>query len=258
MKIFYLFILLSLPSWAQGTFKLFHASMTYPGSSYHRQVWVYLPAGYEKSNRRYPVIYMQDGQNLFDPARAYLGQTWRAKSTLDRLIQSKVITPIILVAIDNTPDRMEEYVPGQRGNDYLNFLVHQLKPLIDRNFRTQLAASSTAIMGSSLGGLISLHAGITHSTTFGLIGALSPSIWWKERAILAAYVSSPYLPVKVYLDSGTQGGERPQDVWDLTQLLLERQFQWGQTLSVFIQEGAEHSEYYWAMRFPEALKFFFS
>lgn len=250
-------LILSISAFAQGTVRLFQKDMKYDSSIHSRDVYIYLPSGYEKSNKRYPVIYMQDGQNLFDPARANQGQTWKVKETLDVLIKNKNIGPVIIVAIDNTPDRLNEYTPEGSGKAYLDFLASKLKPLVDKSFRTRSERSSTAIMGSSLGGLISLQAGMSHFQTFGLIGALSPSIWYNKRSMIRAYSMTEFLPQRVYLDSGTVGGEKPQDVWDLMDTLSARNFRLGDDLFVVVQEGANHSEKYWAERFPRAITFLF-
>ena len=249
--------LFTFPAWAQGTFHLFKKGIIRPSSSHPRDVYVYLPAGYEKNNLRYPVLYMHDGQNLFDPARAFLGQTWKGLATLNYLIKNKLIAPIIVVAIDNTPERSDEYIPENKADEYLNFLVDTIKPQVDQTFRTKKSPEFTGIMGSSLGGLVSLYAGLRYTETFALIGALSPSIWWNERSILEAYEQNLHLPWKVYLDSGTIGGEKPLDVLDLGQILLNRDFRHAENLYIYIQDGADHQEKYWAMRFPVALKFLF-
>jgi predicted alpha/beta superfamily hydrolase len=249
--------LFSFPAWAQGTFHLFKKGIIRPSSSFARDVYIYLPAGYEKNNLRYPVLYMQDGQNLFDPSRAFLGQTWKALATLNHLIEKKLIAPIIVVAIDNTPERSDEYIPENQADEYLQFLVNTIKPQVDQTFRTKKSSEFTGIMGSSLGGLVSLYAGLRYTETFSLIGALSPSIWWNERSILNAYEQNSHLPRKVYLDSGTTGGEKPQDVLDLGQILLNRDFRHAENLCIYIQDNADHQEKYWAMRFPVALKFLF-
>jgi isoamylase len=229
----FILILISSTLWAQGSFTQLHPAMSYPGLK-PREIFIYLPDGYQNSHSRYPVLYMQDGQNLFDPLRAYLGQTWRAQATLNELIAKKVIPPIIVVAIDNTVDRMEEYIPERRGDMYLEFLIKKIKPLVDQNFRTKKEARFTGIMGSSLGGLIALHAGIYYQDTFGLIGALSPSIWWNDRSILKATQHASQLALKYYLDSGTDGGEKPQDVRAMSEVLTSRQYRHGQNLFVLI------------------------
>lgn len=250
-------LFVSVAAWSQGSFRVFKKSMSFAGLTHARDVYVYLPDGYAKSGKRYPVLYMHDGQNLFDPSRAYLGQTWRAQTTLNELIGKKLMAPIIVVAIDNTPARMDDYIPEKNGNVYLDFIIKSLKPQVDQTFRTKSSASSTGIMGSSLGGLISLYAGIRNFDTFGLVGALSPSIWWNERSILGHYQSNSHFPRRIYLDSGTVDGEKPEDVLSLSQVLEKQGFQHAKNLCVYIQDGASHREYYWAVRFPVALQFLF-
>lgn len=144
-----------------------------------RRIWIYLPKDYATSKRRYPVLYMQDGQNLFDDRTAFLGE-WGVDEILDRQQ-----TPLIVVGIDNGGNkRMNEYNPFDHsqfgkgeGRAYLEFLVNELKPYIDRHYRTQKRARYTAIAGSSMGGLISFYAGLWYPSSFGQIGVFSPSFW---------------------------------------------------------------------------------
>jgi pullulanase len=226
---------------------------------YGKEVHVYLPKDYSAGKSNYPVLFMHDGQNLYDPSRAYLGQTWRAEATLNELIERKIIKPIIVVAIDNSPARMDEYThdrdEGRGGNAdaYLDQIVHELRPLILKNFRVSSSPQKTGIMGSSLGGLVSLYAGVKYPEVFGLVGALSPSIWWNNKSILAIYKSSTRLPSKIYLDSGTVGGESPEDIHLLRDVLNER----GSSPYIYVQDGASHSEKYWAERLPLALHYLF-
>lgn len=212
-----------------------------------RQVWVYLPNGYEKSRERYPVLYAHDGQNLFDPERAFMGQTWHAEETLNSLIERKLIRPIIVVGIDNTNNRMNDYTHdydaeegrGGEADAYLDLIVYDLKPKIDQYLRTN---GTNGLMGSSLGGLVSLYGSTKYPFTH--IAALSPSIWWNHESIIGLM-----RPVeRLYLDSGTTGGERPQDVQKLAQIL-----NMGPELKVVIGEGDNHSEKAWARRLPLAL-----
>lgn len=212
-----------------------------------RQVWAYLPDGYEKSNARYPVLYAHDGQNLFDPERAYLGQTWHAEETLNDLIARKLIKPIVVIAIDNTSNRMNDYTPDidpgeQRGGEadrYLDLVTYELKPKVDQYIRTN---GVNGLLGSSLGGLVSLYASGRYPFTH--IAALSPSVWWNNQSIISLMRD----PIRLYLDSGTNGGERPQDVLKLAQGL-----KMGTRLKVVIGEGDDHSERAWAKRLPMAL-----
>ncbi len=168
-----------------------------------RNVVVWLPPGYaEPANAhvRYPVLYMHDGQNCFDPSTAFLGREWHADEVADHLVRQGRIPPVIIVGIWNTPDRVAEYTPdpdpdmergdgkpqgrGGRGLAYLTWLVNDLKPMIDANYRTRPDRSSTAIMGSSLGGIISLAAAEHHAGTFGRVAAVSPSLWWNRGQVI--------------------------------------------------------------------------
>lgn len=144
-----------------------------------RRICIYLPADYNNSNRRYPVLYMHDGQNLFDNRTSFMGE-WGVDEMLD---EQRV--PYIVVAVDNGGDRrMNEYNPFDNerfgkgeGAAYLEFLVKELKPYVDRHYRTLKKARYTAIAGSSMGGLISFYAGVWYPSTFGQIGVFSPSFW---------------------------------------------------------------------------------
>jgi predicted alpha/beta superfamily hydrolase len=209
---------------------------------------------------------MHDGQNLFDPSRAFLGQTWNAENTLNQLISQGLMASVIVVAIDNSKLRTYEYThdqdptENQRGggaDNYLALITNDLKLRIDASFRTKKDRSSTGIMGSSLGGLVSLYAGLNYGQTFGRIGALSPSIWWNEQSILQRLRQSKILPCKVYIDSGTAGGEKPGDVSYCSEIFQERGLIKDHNLKTVIQYGALHSEKFWAQRFPLALQFLF-
>jgi predicted alpha/beta superfamily hydrolase len=247
-----LFFLLTNHVYADGGFKLFARGLS------ARDIYVYLPAGYENSKRTYKVLYMHDGQNLFDPSRAFLGQTWKAEKTLNDLINRQIIEPIIVVGIDNTSERGNEYIPEHSGDVYLKFMTEELMPLVEKYIRVKKGRANTGIMGSSLGGLISLYAGLNYSDHFGMVGALSPSIWFNNRSILSRYQNATNLPLKIYLDSGTVGGEKPQDVLDLGGILESLGYVKNQDYVSVIQSGADHREAYWAERLPVALEFLFN
>jgi len=157
-----------------------------------RRVAVWLPDGYDSSSEAYPVLYLQDGQNLFDAATAAFGVEWQADETAQRLIAEKQIRAVILVGVWNTSDRIDEYTMtqdsrmqrGGSGADYLRFLVEELKPMIDATYRTRADRMSTWIGGSSLGGLISLHACLVHPEVFGGCLALSPTLGWDDERLL--------------------------------------------------------------------------
>jgi predicted alpha/beta superfamily hydrolase len=154
---------------------------------------VWLPPGYEASDSRYPVLYLQDGQNLFDPATAFGGSHWRVGETLDECIAAGRVRPMIVVGITNAGSRrMGEYTPtrskklrkGGKAERYAQMMVREIKPFVDREYRTLKAAAHTGIGGSSLGALVSLTTALTYSRVFGKVAVVSPSVWWDERVIL--------------------------------------------------------------------------
>ena len=184
-----------------------------------RDVLVWLPPGYDWSEARYPVLYMHDGQNLFEPDTAFLkGEHWRVGETATELIAAGRIEPLIIVGIYNTGGaRVDEYTPtddvklgGGHAGDYARMIIEELKPLIDRSYRTDPA--TTGVAGSSLGGLVSLHIGFTHPAVFTRIAALSPSVWWDRKAILKTIRESRSKPkTRLWVDMGTAEGRRGLD-----------------------------------------------
>lgn len=147
-----------------------------------RRIWIYLPAGYAKSKKRYPVMYLQDGQNIFDEFTAGFGE-WGVDECLDSLIK-KGLPPCIVIGIDNGPERMREYNQYEfkdfgkgMGDAYVEFLAHTLKPFIDKHYRTLASKNYTIIGGSSMGGLISFYAMLKYPGIFGNGGIFSPAFW---------------------------------------------------------------------------------
>ncbi|HEX2690343.1 MAG TPA: alpha/beta hydrolase-fold protein [Kofleriaceae bacterium] len=224
-------------------------------------VVVYLPPSYdENSTESYPVVYMHDGQNLFDDAQAFGGISWDVAGALDRGAADATIRDAIVVAIANTAARIAEYTPiadpsygGGGADGYLHLVADQIKPRIDHDYRTLAGREHTAIMGSSLGGLVSVYAGVTRPDVFGLVGALSPSTWWDGTWIIPRVASEPTDPVRVYVDSGDSGDSQDgrADTATLAQAYRTR----GATLDYVVQAGAQHNEYYWRQRVPGALAF---
>jgi predicted alpha/beta superfamily hydrolase len=238
-----------------------------------RDIVVYLPPGYGDSpEHRYPVLYLHDGQNLFDPETAFLGQEWRADETADALIFSGEIEPLIMVGIYNTGEnRINEYTPtgiasGHQGGKaclYAAMIVDELKPFIDSEYRTLDGPENTGMGGSSLGGLVTLYIGLSHPETFGKLAAISPSIWWDRRAILriAREAPIPEPRPRIWLDIGTAEGNHPgrivRDARLMRNLLLRKGWQAGLDLAYFEDPGAWHSESAWAARLPGVLRFLF-
>jgi predicted alpha/beta superfamily hydrolase len=236
-----------------------------------RNILVYLPPGYHSADhrrRRYPVLYLHDGQNCFDGATSFIpGQEWRFDETAERLIRTGAIEPLIIVGIYNTGmERVNEYTPekddlgrGGRANEYGAWLVKELKPFIDRTYRTQAGAASTGLCGSSLGGLVSLYLGIQHSNTFRRLGVLSPSVWWANRAILQTVATLPKrLPLQVWLDVGTyEGYTALPDTRQLRDALIAKGWTLNVNLAYLEAEGAQHSEDAWSLRVEPLLRYLY-
>lgn len=226
-----------------------------------RDVVVYLPPSYDENWReRYPVVYMHDGQNLWDDKDAFGGVSWDVVGAMDHGFADASIGEAIIVGIDNTSDRMWEYTPTEGGSyhgggaaTYVGFIADEVKPVIDRDFRTRGDRASTGIMGSSLGGLVSAYAGVARQETFGLVGAVSPSTWWDNRWIIGQVQAAPAMPVRVYVDSGNAGPSKDDvtNTADLAAAYRDR----GADLKYVVQPGAQHNEYWWRQRLPGALAF---
>jgi len=233
----------------------------------HRNITVYLPPGYaERPERRYPVLYMQDGQNLFEPERAFAGTHWRLAEAADEAIGDAGAEPAIIVGIDHAGvGRAEEYTPtrderrktGGRADDYGRFLVEELKPAIDERFRTIPDRGHTAIGGSSLGGLVSLYLALTRSDVFGRAAVLSPSVWWTDRAILKTVYQFEGEKPRLWVDIG---GREGREAMNDARLLRDHLHSKGWTDANFHyheDRRADHSERAWAARAKMVLEFLF-
>jgi enterochelin esterase-like enzyme len=233
-----------------------------------RDVLVWLPPGYGAASDRHPVLYMHDGQNLFEPDTAFQkGEHWRLGETAATLIEDGSIEPLIIVGIYNTGDhRTEEYTPtrdaklgGGHADDYGRMIVEELKPFIDRTYRTRPQPQHTGLGGSSLGGLVTLCLGFTHPGVFGRLAALSPSVWWNRRAILKTVRQARAKPkLRVWVDMGTAEGKRGlDDARMLKAALVGLGFVEGVDLHYAEFEGATHSEQAWAERVGPMLTWLF-
>ena len=233
-----------------------------------RSLAVYLPPGYEEQPlRRFPVLYLHDGQNLFDGATAFNGQDWHVGPTADGEIDGGRVEPLIIVGIYNTgKTRLREYTPtsvprlgGGRADRYGRFLLEEVMPFIHREYRADGEGWKTGIGGSSLGGLVSLYLGMSRSDVFGKIAALSPSVWWNQRVIhrFAESVPIPSRP-RIWLDIGTREGPRiVEDVERYRDVLLHRGWQCDRDLHYQRVEGAEHNEQAWAQCVGPFLRFLY-
>jgi predicted alpha/beta superfamily hydrolase len=236
-----------------------------------RDIVVYLPPGYESGAASCPVLYLQDGQNLFDPHTAFGGQDWRADVTADELIRRGAIEPLIVVGIYNTGvRRISEYTPtrdprrrkGGKGDRYAKMMAHELKPFIDREYRTRRSAAHNGVGGSSLGGLVSLETGLLYPRVFGRLAILSPSVWWDNRSILEMVRAYKFeARARIWLDTGTEEGDAPhRSVADLKLLrdaLMEKGWREGVDMRCSEVPGAPHHERAWGARFGDVLQYLF-
>lgn len=242
-----------------------------------RHILVYLPPTYAYTQRRYAVLYMQDGQNLFDHRTSYAGE-WGVDECMETLSRTEGLEAIV-VGIPNMGERrMDEYSPfkdhqlgGGLGNQYLAFVVNTLKPIIDRDFRTLPGKRYTGIMGSSMGGLISLYAFFRYPEFFGFTGVMSPSLWIARGTIFPYLTAVSFNPGKIYLDVGTRElGDSAEEmqrqrtlsrryyasVRRLKRLLVNKGYRPIRDLLHIEEKWADHSESSWARRLPDAVRFF--
>ena len=226
-----------------------------------RAIDVYLPPSYRDGRQRYPVIYLQDGQNLSDPSIAFGGTTWQLESALERLARGGI--EAIAVGIHNAGDaRLAEYSPfldarhgGGAGDRYLSFVIDTIKPRIDRRYRTDRRREATAIAGSSMGALISLYAFFAAPRVFGRVAAFSPSLWFGSRRVLEFVEAARPPDGRIYLDAGTaEGAETVRDARRLARVLRRKGYSKA-TLRYLEAERQRHTEADWARRLPGALDF---
>jgi len=241
-----------------------------------RMLRVWLPPGYsapENQGRHYPVFYLNDGQNLFDPATAYIGVDWQADEAADRLIREGRIPPLILVGIDNAQkDRPREYLPYRsfnppimrpQGKHYPSFLLNEVMPFLYQRYRIARGPENTGLGGSSLGAIISLYTAMDRPGIFGRLLLESPSLFVSNRQLLKSSRAFRQWPEKIFMamgtnEAGSEGRDRQvvEDVLALERVLRRAGLKEDRLL-VRIDEGATHNEREWAKRFPEALGFLF-
>lgn len=226
-----------------------------------RDILVHLPASYQSGLQDYPVLYLQDGQNLFDPVTSFAGD-WRLGQVLASAAGRGL--EAIVVGIPNIgSERLDEYSPfvdpaqgGGRGDRYLDFVAETLKPAIDRRFRTRLGRDHTGIAGSSMGALISLCGFFRSPPVFGFAAALSPSLWFAGDAIFPRIESAPFIPGRIYLDIGAlEGKEHVARARRMRDLLVTKGYQPGAGLRWLESRCGRHDESSWSRRFARALPF---
>lgn len=228
-----------------------------------RPIAVYLPPGYaDDDSTSYPVLYLHDGQNVFD--QVGVGVEWEVDESANRLIADGVIRPVIIVAVGNSGNRMSEYTPvrgadGQGGDAkaYAALLTEEIMPYIEARYRVQHGPEHTAVGGSSLGGLVTLYLMAEHADRFGSGLAVSPSIWWADRAILQ-HVPEPGPSRRLWTDMGTaEGAGMLSGVRLLRERLVDIGWEIGMDLAYTETKDATHSERAWAARVPDMLRFLY-
>jgi predicted alpha/beta superfamily hydrolase len=235
-----------------------------PGLNRQRTLRIYLPPGYSKSEVRYPVLYMHDGQNLFDAATAYAGE-WGVDETLNELARTKGLE-IIVVGVDNGGDkRMTELNAWDNprfgkaeGKQYMDFMVNVVKPMIDTNYRTRPERQYTGIMGSSMGGLISQYAIQQYPNIFSKAGIFSPA-YWTAPDVFGFTASNPLAAdARMYLYMGGREGEEGLEGSNRMALQLQHQAHPVNNFLYRISPSAEHNEAAWRAEFAAAVSWLFS
>ena len=246
------------PSTAAANVRVLSTAFAMPQLNRTRRVWLYLPPGYASSTRRYPVLYLQDGQNVFDAATSFAGE-WGVDEALNQLAANgQDPTGCIVVAIDNGPNRLDEYSPwnnpqygGGQGDLYVDFLVQTLKPYIDTNYRTLADRANTGIGGSSMGALIATYAALREPTVFGKVASFSPAYWF-AYAPLAAYVHQhPANPnTRFYFVSGTTESSTMVPQMQALRDSLQRGGVPAANLNFNTRADGQHAEWFWRREFP--------
>lgn len=230
-----------------------------------RTLRIYLPPSYgENPAKHYPVLYMHDGQNLFDAQTSAFGTEWRVDENVDAAVGSGQMDEVIVVGVDNTANRIWEYTPccdptygGGGAPTYERFLIDTVKPYIDQHFRTLPSKDDTAVMGSSLGGLLSFYLARRNPAVFAKGGCMSSSFWWNGQALTAEVEqSTTHVPVQLYLDAGTSSDGLPETTRMDAALLADGYVQ-GRDIDFFTAQGGSHNEASWAARVAIPLTWLF-
>jgi predicted alpha/beta superfamily hydrolase len=227
----------------------------------NRKIWLYLPLDYEKSDKKYPVIYMHDGQNLFDAKTSFAGE-WNIDETLDS-IKAKVI----VVGIENGGEkRIDELTPfknskygGGNANNYLEFIVKTLKPYIDSNYKTKINAKNTCLFGSSLGGFVSFYGALKYPEVFGKVGCFSPSFWFNRDEIFDLMNKNENYKTKIYFLCGDNEGDDDmiKDLNKMEYAINTKRCECRKLNQKIIVKGGQHNEKLWREGFKKAYLWLF-
>ena len=244
--------------------------LTEDNSSPTRSVHIWLPPGYEQASHRYPVLYLLDGQNIFDAKRASFGVEWQADESASKLIEQSLLGPFLIVAIDNSPRRTMDYTRNKEDQSliHLDWIVDVVKHYVDTHFRTIATPTATAIGGSSLGGLFALDAFISRSDVFGSAICMSPSLFWDDECLLQQVIDGDFQSGendrRLWIDFGTHESNEPArsaahvERFNRLQSALEsHSVSKGLRVLSRLEKDGEHNEAAWAKRLPSALQFIF-
>ena len=233
-------------------------TMYMPQLNRTRGIWIYLPPDYDSEDKSYPVLYMHDGQNLFEDTTSFMGE-WGVDETLDSLFANGYDVPIVIGINNGGMLRTEELTPwanekygGGSGELYMRFIVETLKPEVDKRYRTKPEPEQTAIMGSSIGGLISLYGGLKYNDTFRKIAAFSPSFWYADSIYTFTEQATIAADTRILLlGSELEDSTMVPDMQKIAELLLTKLP--AEHVKVKGTTYGAHSEWYWRQEFPEAV-----
>jgi len=236
-----------------------------------RTVWVCLPPGYRSEpDRKYPVLYMHDGQNVFDGFTSFIpNQEWQADEALKAGVEAGLVEPVVIVGVDNAGTaRGDEYLPtrarlgkedvGGKADQYTKFVTDELMPFVAKNYRVKTGPDDTGLCGSSFGGIVTLHMGLTRPEVFGKLAVLSPSLWWDQKVMVKrveALRSRPWR--RLWLDVGTLEIGASTDTRALRDVMAAKGWKQPSDFTYYEEIGSAHNETAWAKRFPLVLQYLF-
>lgn len=231
--------------------------MEIPGLRRRRRIWAFLPSDYrDNPTRHYPVVYLHDAQNIFEGWKAAFGESWEVHNTMRRLAAEGVGESILIGIEHGKRKRIGEFTPLARrggflkdGNAYVDFVANKLKPFVDKKLRTLPEREQTAMVGSSMGGLITLYGGLKHQDVFGRLGVLSPSLWAAPSMFPLVEKVGRHYPMKIYLSAGQLEGGKMAALADKMYHTLQHAGFSDQELYLGIRKGGKHSEIFWKMEF---------
>ncbi len=238
----------------------YHRNIKGEGLKYARTIIVILPSSYtQATHKRYPVLYMHDGQNIADPKTAFKARDWRIDETVAALSAGKKISEIIIVGIFHSTDRTEEYSDSERGRAYAKFLVEKIKLLVDSTYRTKPQRKHTAILGSSMGALVSMLIVWWYPKKFSMVGCMSPAFWYNDEKILRVLheYTGTKKNIKIYLDCGGREKELISGYQSMVVLLSRMGYKQGKDLEYHFEKNGVHNERAWAKRAWRPLLFMF-